>query len=99
MTPSQDRARIEREIRHKAERRVRMKMALYWHAAVFALVNAALIAINLAYTPDTLWFVWPLGGWGAALVLHALAAFQSGGLTSHMIDAEVQRELQRRGLA
>lgn len=99
MTTTEERKRVEHEIRHKAARRVRMKIGLYWHAAVFTLVNVALIAINMAYTPERLWFVWPLGGWGAALLLHAFGTFQGGGLSSQMIEAEVQRELAKRGLA
>jgi hypothetical protein len=96
---SDERARIEREIRAKAARRVRTKLGFYWHVAVFTLANAAMVAINLAYTPERLWFVWPLGGWGAALVLHGLATFQSTSVTQDMIEAEVQRELAKRGLA
>jgi hypothetical protein len=68
-----------------------------WHVAVFLLANFAMIAINLRYTPDTLWCVWPLGGWGAALLLHAFAVL-GGSSDAAAIDAEVQREMARRGL-
>jgi hypothetical protein len=96
--PEQRRA-IEASIRARATRRVRMRLGFYWHAAVFALSNTAMIAINYTYTPDRLWFVWPLCGWGAALALHGLAALQTTGLSEGMIEKEVQRELARRGLA
>jgi hypothetical protein len=96
---TEDRARIEREIRARAVKRVRAKLGFYWHLVCFVLVQAALIAINLSYTPERLWFVWPLAGWGTALVLHAFAVLQSRGLSEDMIEAEVQRELARRGLA
>jgi hypothetical protein len=43
--------------------------------------------------------VWPLAGWGAALLMHAFATFQGRGLREDMIEAEVRRELARRGLA
>ena len=95
---TEERARIEREVRAKALRRVRAKVGFYWHFLCFALVNAALVAINLSYTPERLWFVWPLAGWGAALVLHAFAVFQGRGLTEDMVEAEVRRELARRGV-
>jgi 2TM domain len=94
-----ERARIEAEIRHKAQRRVRNKVGLMWHAMVFAMANGAMIAINMNYSPNTLWYVWPLGGWGAALLMHAFAVFQGTSISSDMVEAEVQRELQRRGLA
>ena len=94
-----ERMRIEREIRAKAVRRVRAKLGFYWHLAVFTLVNIAIVAINLSYTPERHWFVWPLGGWGFALALHAFATFQHGGLSNDMVEAEVRRELAKRGIA
>lgn len=94
-----ERARIEAEIRHKVRRRVRNKVGLMWHAMVFAMVNVAIIAINMNYSPDTLWYVWPLGAWGAGLMMHAFAVLQGTSIGADMIEAEVQRELQLRGLA
>jgi hypothetical protein len=99
MTPADERKRIEQSIRHKAQGRVRRKLGFYWHAVVFALANAAMLAINLQHSPGYLWFVWPLCGWGAALALHGFATFQGAGMSEAMIEAEVQRELSKRGLA
>jgi hypothetical protein len=99
MITDEQRASIEREVRAKALSRVRRKLGFYWHALIFALVNAAIVAINLHYTPKNIWFVWPLGAWGAALLLQAFATFGSSGLTEDMVQAEIKRELSRRGLA
>ena len=93
-----ERARIEREVWARARSRVRAKLGFAWHFAVFVLINLGLYAINLSYTPHTLWFVWPLGGWGLALAFHALAVFQGSGLSEELLEAEVRRELSRRGL-
>ncbi len=41
-----------------------------WHLAVYFGICAAAVAVNLALTPETLWFVLPLVGWGAVLALH-----------------------------
>jgi hypothetical protein len=95
---TEERARIEREVRSQALKRVRAKVGFYWHFLCFALVNCALVALNLSYSPAQLWFVWPLAGWGAGLLLHAFAVFQGRGLTDDMIEAEVRRELARRGI-
>jgi len=89
---------IEHKIRRKATRRVHSKLGLMWHFAVFAMVNLALVAINLQYSPDYLWFIWVLGAWGSGFLLHAFATFSSGGLTEEMIQAEILREKERRGL-
>jgi fatty acid desaturase len=96
---SDERAAIEREIRGKAVRRVRARLGFYWHLLLFAMTNVALAAINLHYSPGYLWFVWPLCAWGAGLLLHAVATFQIGGMSEAMIEAEIKRELAKRGLA
>ncbi len=90
--------RIENQIRAKAKRRVGLKLGFMWHFAVFAMVMLALVAINLNYTPNTLWVVWPLGGWGAGVILHAFAVFSTPRLTEEMIEAEIEREKKRRGI-
>jgi hypothetical protein len=89
---------IERSIRRKATRRVGSRLGFMWHFAVFFMVMLALTAINLNYTPNTLWVVWPAGAWGGAVLLHAFAAFSMGGMTEDMIAAEVEREKRRRGI-
>ncbi len=45
------------------------------HLAVFVIVNALLIIINLASSPERLWFKWPLLGWGIGIACHGLAVF------------------------
>jgi hypothetical protein len=43
------------------------------HALTYAAVNILLLVINLATSPDDLWFYWPLLGWGIGLTGHAYA--------------------------
>lgn len=47
----------------------------YIHFAVYVLVNAFLIGLNLATAPNKLWFQWPLMGWGIGILGHAAGAF------------------------
>jgi len=42
------------------------------HIVVFLIGAWNLFAIDLARTPDTWWFWFPVGGWAAVLGLHAL---------------------------
>ncbi len=42
------------------------------HLPVYMLVNAMLIAINLIYSPGTIWFIYPLLGWGIGITYHYL---------------------------
>lgn len=47
----------------------------YIHLAVFVLVNAFLVGLNLATAPSRLWFQWVLMGWGIGILGHAAGAF------------------------
>lgn len=99
MDPQTQRAQIEDEVRRKASRKVGFRLGFYWHLAVFVLVNAGLAGINFSTSPGYLWFLWPLAGWGVGLALHAFGTLGAGDAREQMIEAEVQRELARRGLA
>ena len=48
------------------------------HLFGYVAVNALLIIVNLLYTPDYYWFLFPLVGWGLALAAHAYAALYRG---------------------
>jgi hypothetical protein len=45
----------------------------FFHVSAYVLVNLILIAVNLIFTPDKLWFYWPLLGWGIGILAHGLA--------------------------
>jgi hypothetical protein len=48
----------------------REKKAFTIHAIAYAIGNSILIAINLLFVPQFLWFVFPLVGWGSGLAIH-----------------------------
>ena len=47
------------------------------HAGVYAIVNAAILALGFILLPFTPWWIWvlPALGWGIGLAIHALMAF------------------------
>jgi hypothetical protein len=90
--------KIERHIVRKAKHRVRSKVGFIWHLAVFCLANGGLLAINVTHTPGYLWFLWPLAGWGVALLLHAVSVFMVSGVSGNMVALEIAREKERRGI-
>ena len=51
----------------------RAMIAFGVHLALFILVVAASAALNLYATPDRIWFIWLLAGWGIGLAAHDLA--------------------------
>jgi hypothetical protein len=58
-----------REIRAEEEKR-----GFLIHLAAYVLVNAMLIAINFLYSPEDIWFFYPLLGWGIGITAHYLGA-------------------------
>ncbi len=66
----------EQEIKYQiAKERVTVLQGFYRHLSVYVIVNLGLFLINMTTSPGTLWFIWPLMGWGIAIVLHALRVF------------------------
>ncbi|MCS7116737.1 MAG: 2TM domain-containing protein [Nitrososphaerota archaeon] len=60
----------------KALREIRMekaRRAFTVHLMVYIIVNIMLITINLMYTPETIWFFYPLLGWGIGIAIHYYA--------------------------
>ncbi|WP_038034039.1 2TM domain-containing protein [Thermopetrobacter sp. TC1] len=56
-------------------RQVRSERAFLIHIAFFIIANALLLGINLITTPQKIWAIWPLLGWGLGLFLHGLRAY------------------------
>lgn len=66
----------EKEIKYqKAKKRVTELREFYGHLSVYVIVNLGLFLINMMMSPESLWFFWPLMGWGIAIALHALRVF------------------------
>ena len=59
----------------KAKERVEALRGFYIHLIVYAVVNLILFSINMIVSPDSLWFFWPLMGWGIGLAMHVLSVF------------------------
>jgi len=87
----------DREAYQRAKKRVEAKIGFYIHLAVYAGVNVLLIIINLTTSPQTLWFQWPLFGWGIGLFFHGMSifVFSSGKfreVKERMIEEEIKKE-------
>ena len=77
----------------RARARAKAKNQFFVHAVVYAAVMLLLVLINLLTSPGTIWFIWPLIGWGLAVALHGARVFLlADGNT--LIDALTERELR-----
>ncbi len=82
------------ELYKKAKKRVEAKLGFSIHLLVYVAVNALLIIINMSTSPEYLWFIWPLAGWGIGLFFHGLGVFVFTGEPAYkekMIEKEMKR--------
>ncbi len=77
----------------KARRRAEAKYAFFMHAAVYAAVMVLLALIDVLTSPETIWFFWPLIGWGFAVALHGARVYLLAD-KSEVLDALTERELR-----
>ncbi|MFZ1946487.1 MAG: 2TM domain-containing protein [bacterium] len=78
----------------KARTRVEEKLDFFGHLAVYVVVNAFLIFINLKYSPGTLWFYWSLIGWGIGVFFHGMGTFvwgEGSSIREQMIKREMDK--------
>lgn len=59
----------------EAKKRVEAKIGFFIHLIIYVFVNGILAVVDIAVSPEKLWFFWPLGGWGIGLLVHAIAVF------------------------
>ncbi|PHN02103.1 2TM domain-containing protein [Flavilitoribacter nigricans] len=76
--------------RAQAKAKVEFRM----HVFTFVAVIVLLAIINLITSPDHLWFIWPMFGWGIGIVVHAITVYFFSGETSlkeRMIENEMNK--------
>lgn len=80
----------------RALKRVKDVKDLYIHLGVYLIVNAGIFAINMLTSPDTLWFYWPMLGWGIGLAIHAFSLVTEGRFFGEEWEERKARELLSR---
>jgi len=58
-----------------ALRRVRKIRSFYMHLVQYCAVIIFLTVVNLLTNPHYLWVIWPAVGWGVAVLMHGVRAF------------------------
>ena len=80
----------------RARKRVREIRGFYSHLAIYLIVNAGLLAINLLTSPFSLWFYWPMLGWGIGVAVHGVSVFGLAGLLGPEWEEREIRKLMDR---
>lgn len=87
-----------REAYLKAKKTVNARLALRLHLALFAIANLFMAIVNVVTSPQYLWFLWPLLGWGVGVCFHAMIVFAFYGKSSlreRMLKEEMEKELKK----
>ncbi len=89
----------DKEAYNRAEKRVGDKMGFYTHFGVYVIVCVVLYVINQVTSPNGYqWFIWPVLGWGIAILFHFMSVFVlSGSLKERMIEKELERQKRKQG--
>lgn len=83
----------ELERYHKACKKVKEIKGFYIHFICYVIIIALMVYINLKYSPEHLWFIYPLIGWGVGLIGHGVGVFGSDSLFSKNWEERKIREL------
>jgi len=89
----------DQDIYLQAKASAESKIRFYLHLAVYLGVNCILMVINLKTSPGSLWFLWPLFGWGIGVVVHGLkvlGVFNFSAAKQRLIAKELAKEKYRR---
>lgn len=81
----------------RAKQRVEEIKGFYQHLLVYVLVNVFLFVLNILTSPGSLWFFWPLLGWGIGIVAHAATVFACGGLLGKEWEERKIKQLMDKG--
>lgn len=83
-----------------AEQNAKLKVEFRIHLATYIAVNALLTAINLILTPEYIWVIWPVLGWGVGLLVHAINVQTSTNsiLKERMIEKELEKQKNQRNM-
>ena len=86
----------EEKLRQIARERARAKIGFYIHLTIYVIVNILLFSIwYITLGPRGLpWFIFPLVGWGIAIIVHAVATFY-GKSMEDMEERMTERELAK----
>lgn len=86
-------------LRQTAKEKVAILRGFYQHAAIYILVNTALIVLNLITYDDVLWAVWPLLGWGLNLAFHGVHAYSEWNVSPSAWEERKMQEYMHRHLS
>ena len=83
------------DMESRARGRAEAKFAFYKHFLVYLAVSILLLLINYLNWQGYLWAIWPIAGWGAAVVIHGFSVFGAR-RKEEIIDSMTDKEMGKR---
>ena len=85
--------KAENKLRRTAVCRANAKIGFSIHLAAYVFAIAAQAIINLAFTPQFLWFLFPALAWGIGVATHGAIVFAwlNSDLKKRLIETEMRR--------
>ena len=78
-----------------AKERVMAIKGFYSHLIIYVLVNIMLAVINFIFSPDKIWFIYPLLGWGIGIVSHFISVFSTNRWSSAWEDKKIKEFMEK----
>lgn len=78
----------------KAKEKVKEIKDFYSHLIVYLCVISFLVFINLKYSPEHIWFYWPMLGWGIGVVFHGLSVHDVAILSKSWEDKKIREFME-----
>ena len=87
----------EQAPRDKAVQQLKKRRDFYGHLLIYTLVNAFLVVIWAVTKHGFFWPVFPIVGWGIAIVMNAWDVYwRRPGITEEDIQREIKREQEHK---
>ena len=80
----------------KAQKRVEDIKGFYGNLMSYIIINTGLAILNLVTSPEHLWFLYPLIGWGIGVVIHFCSVFNFIPFLGHDWEERKIRELMHK---
>jgi transcriptional regulator with XRE-family HTH domain len=80
----------------EAFRHVRKLRGFYIHLFQYVIIVGLLTILNIAFSPNYLWVLWVIAGWGLGLLSHAFAVFRPSSVLGPQWErTQVEKRLGR----
>ncbi len=81
----------------EARKKVKALKGFYMNLFMYVVINIFLAILNLITSPDHLWFLWVVFGWGIGIVIQALTVFGKNALFgSNWEDKKIKEYMDKK---